>query len=256
MGRQVEVNWPPKRIVSLVPSQTELLHDLGLEEEVVGLTKFCIHPNAWREQKRVIGGTKNLHLDKIRELQPDLIIGNKEENEQGGIEALAQEFPVWMSDIHSLEEAFAMMRQLGELTNRDEAAARLITEVVKEFARLPQLPPISTLYLIWRKPWMGAGSHTFVHQMLELNGLRNALEDCPRYPQLTDAQIIELKPQLVLLSSEPYPFKEKHLEELQQLLPQTKILLVDGELFSWYGSRLLKAPAYFKEVQERVRRGE
>lgn len=252
LSRAVEINWPPQRIISLVPSQTELLYALGLEQEVVGLTKFCVHPQEWRKQKQVVGGTKKLHLDKIRTLQPDLIIGNKEENEQSSVEALMQEFPVWMSDIFSLEDSLQMIRQVGALTNREEEAAKLVVHIVKGFAEMPKVPSITALYLIWRKPWMGAGSNTFIHHMLELNGFRNALEDQPRYPELSEDVMQALNPQVVLLSSEPYPFKEKHLAELQVLLPQSKLLLVDGEMFSWYGSRLLKAPAYFKEVQERV----
>jgi ABC-type Fe3+-hydroxamate transport system substrate-binding protein len=253
MGRLVEVSWPPKRIISLVPSQTELLWELGLEEEVVGITKFCVHPPHWRKEKQVVGGTKSLHPDRIRALQPNLIIGNKEENDQSSIEALAAEFPVWMSDIYTLEDSLEMMRLLGALTHREEASEKLVANVIKEFAALPKLQGPSVLYLIWRKPWMGAGSQTFIHQMLALNGFTNALEDQARYPELSEAELQRLNPELVFLSSEPYPFQEKHLAELQALLPQSKILLVDGELFSWYGSRLLQAPTYFRKVQEETR---
>ncbi|AHM61873.1 Fe3+-hydroxamate ABC transporter periplasmic protein [Flammeovirgaceae bacterium 311] len=252
MGRQLTINWPPAKIISLVPSQTELLHTLGLEEQVVGLTKFCIHPPRWRKQKKVIGGTKTPHLDQVKALQPDLIIGNKEENEQGSIEALAREFPVWMSDIYGLEDALEMMRLVGALTNKQEESAKLVAKIVTAFADLPRISPVSVLYLIWRDPWMGTGSHTFVHQMLELCGFRNVLEDQPRYPQLSNDQLQQLNPEVVLLSSEPYPFREKHMAELQTLLPQSKLLLVDGEMFSWYGSRLLQAPEYFREVQEKL----
>jgi ABC-type Fe3+-hydroxamate transport system substrate-binding protein len=252
LGRQITVAWPPKNIVSLVPSQTELLYTLGLEEQVVGLTKFCLHPEHWRKQKKVIGGTKTPQLDRIKALKPDLIIGNKEENEQASIEALAQEFPVWMSDIYSLEDALQMMRMVGGLTDRNVEAEKLVASIVKAFAGLPLASPVSVLYLIWQNPWMGVGSNTFVHHMLELCGFRNVLEDTARYPQLTDEELQQLNPEVVLLSSEPYPFKEKHMEALQELLPKSKLLLVDGEMFSWYGSRLLQAPAYFREVQERV----
>ena len=252
MGREVEVPWPPKRIISLVPSQTELLYSLGLEEQVVGVTKFCVHPSHWRKQKAVIGGTKTPDPARIRALEPDLIIGNKEENEQGSIEALAQEFPVWMSDIFSLEDALQMMRQVGELTNRNEESAKLVASIVKEFAGLPMASPVSVLYMIWQKPWIGVGCNTFIHHMLELCGFRNALEDQARYPELSNDRLQQLNPEVVLLSSEPYPFKEKHLAALQELLPNSKLLLVDGEMFSWYGSRLLQAPGYFREVQRRI----
>ncbi|WP_224999339.1 ABC transporter substrate-binding protein [Cesiribacter sp. SM1] len=252
MGRQITVEWPPRRIISLVPSQTELLYTLELEEQVVGLTKFCLYPEHWRKQKKVIGGTKTPQLDRIKALQPDLIIGNKEENEQESIEVLAREFPVWMSDIYNLEDALQMMRMLGGLTNRNEEAEKLVATIVKAFAGLPLASPVSVLYLIWQNPWMGVGNTTFVHNMLELCGFRNVLEDSARYPRLSDEALQQLNPEVVLLSSEPYPFKEKHMAALQELLPKSKLLLVDGEMFSWYGSRLLQAPQYFREVQERI----
>ncbi|EMR00798.1 helical backbone metal receptor [Cesiribacter andamanensis] len=252
MGREIRLPWPPRRIISLVPSQTELLYHLGLEEQVVGITKFCVHPPHWRKQKTLVGGTKTLHPELIRQLQPDLIIGNKEENEQQAIESLATEFPVWMSDIACLEDALEMMRRVGEITGRAEASEKLVSEVIRAFAALPAMESRSALYLIWRKPWMGVGHSTFIHQMLTLIGLRNVLEDQARYPELSEAELQRLNPEVVLLSSEPYPFQEKHLAELQALLPQSRLLLVDGELFSWYGSRLLQAPAYFKELQQEL----
>lgn len=250
MGRQVKVAWPPRRIVSLVPSQTELLHSLGLEQEVVGITKFCVHPQGWRKQKKVVGGTKTPHLEAIQALQPDLIIGNKEENEQSSIEALAQEFPVWMSDIYTLEDALQMMRMVGEVTGREAQAHELTSTIHQRFMSLPRSTvSLRVLYLIWRKPWMAAGSQTFIHQMLESCGFTNAVADQLRYPELSEEAMQALQPEVVFLSSEPYPFKEKHLAELQALLPNARLLLVDGELFSWYGSRLLQAPAYFREVK-------
>lgn len=250
MGRQVKLAWPPRRIVSLVPSQTELLHSLGLEQEVVGITKFCVHPEGWRKHKQVIGGTKTPRLEAIRALQPDLIIGNKEENEQSSIEALVQEFSVWMSDIYTLADALQMMRMLGELTDREVKAHELSSTIHQGFLSLPRLAVSpKVLYLIWRKPWMAVGAHTFIHQMLERCGFINAIADQSRYPALSEEDLQALQPEVVFLSSEPYPFRKKHLAELQALLPQAKLLLVDGELFSWYGSRLLQAPAYFREVQ-------
>lgn len=249
LGREVQLAWPPRRIVSLVPSQTELLYALGLEQEVVGLTKFCVHPEHWRKQKKVVGGTKTLHPDRIRALQPDLIIGNKEENEKTSIEVLAGEFPVWMSDIFTLEDSLQMMHRVGALTNREAEAEKLTASILRNFGELPRLPIAKrALYLIWRKPWMAAGANTFIHHMLELCGFTNAVAEQSRYPELSEEAMQVLDPEVVLLSSEPYPFKEKHLAELQALLPKAKLLLVDGELFSWYGSRLLQAPVYFREV--------
>ena len=123
MHRKIHLpRFPLRRIISLVPSQTELLYDLGLEEEVVGITKFCVHPPEWFQSKARVGGTKTIHFEKIKALQPDLIIGNKEENEREQIEALAECFPVWMSDIATLEDALDMMLRVGALVDRPEQA--------------------------------------------------------------------------------------------------------------------------------------
>lgn len=253
MQRQVKVVEKPQRIVSLVPSQTELLYSLGLEAEVLGLTKFCVHPPRWRKEKTVIGGTKNFHLDKIRELQPDLIIGNKEENYQQGIEALEKEFPVWMSDIFTLEDALESIRQQGRITDRAEKGAQLAAEIAAGFGQLKPLPGINTLYFIWQNPYMGVGNHTFIDEMLRRCGFNNLLADKPRYPEVSREEIQVLNPQLILLSSEPYPFRDKHIAAFQEICPAAKVMLVDGEMFSWYGSRLQLAVPYLQGLQEQLR---
>lgn len=253
MQRSVEVPVKPRRIVSLVPSQTELLYTLGLEEEVVGLTKFCIHPPHWRRQKTIIGGTKNFHLDKIRELQPDLIIGNKEENYQEGIEALEKEFPVWMSDIFTIEDALQMMREVGRLTGREDESGQLTAAITDGFNQLKPLLSISTLYFIWQKPYMAVGGNTFIDEMLRRCGFENLLAGQARYPELSAEDIKALDPSLILLSSEPFPFKEKHVAQFQEICPGAKVMVVDGEMFSWYGSRLQEAVPYLQELQQQVR---
>jgi ABC-type Fe3+-hydroxamate transport system substrate-binding protein len=241
----------PQRIVSLVPSQTELLFDLGLEEETVGITKFCVHPESWFRSKTRVGGTKSINIDKIKALKPDLILANKEENVKDQIEALTEIAPVWVSDIRTLEDGLEMIRTVGKLTDRFEKADIIAKLIQHRFEHLQQSIPQqkqSTLYLIWRNPWMSIGQDTFIHHIMQTAGLNNVCGDQTRYPELTDEQIIKLNPSLILLSSEPYPFKEKHIAELQSLLPQAKILLVDGELFSWYGSRLLHTPPYLEKL--------
>jgi ABC-type Fe3+-hydroxamate transport system substrate-binding protein len=236
----------PKRIISLVPSQTELLFDLGLEDETVGITKFCVHPEEWFRSKTRVGGTKTINIEKIAALQPDLIIANKEENVQEQVEALRAIAPVWVSDIHDLEGALHMIHTIGRLTDRYEKAeiiARLIQQRFNQLDKTTQQKR-NTLYLIWRKPWMSIGHDTFIHHVMSLAGMENVCKDMTRYPQLTDEDMVRLNPELVLLSSEPYPFKEQHIAALQQFLPHAKIILTDGEMFSWYGSRLLHTPAY------------
>jgi ABC-type Fe3+-hydroxamate transport system substrate-binding protein len=249
LGTTIQVQFPPKRIISLVPSQTELLFSLGLEEEVIGITKFCVHPPHWRNTKAIVGGTKNFHFDVIDSLQPDLIIGNKEENYEDGIVTLREKYAVWMSDIVSLEDSLSTIYSLGQLVNKQEKANRLMDAIRYEFATLKISRSLKALYLIWRNPWMAAGQNTFIDSMLQVNGWQNVMNR-ERYPRLTDQELEELNPDVVFLSSEPYPFKNKHINELQKHFPKAKIMLVDGEMFSWYGSRLLLAPRYFRSLLE------
>jgi ABC-type Fe3+-hydroxamate transport system substrate-binding protein len=251
MQHEVQFTSVPKRIISLVPSQTELLHDLGLEEEVVGITKFCIHPEEWFRSKTRIGGTKQYHFDKIELLKPDLIIGNKEENDEEQVRALQQQYPVWMSDIHNLGEALDMIRKIGALTGKDEKATQIAAAIASEFQQLETeaaaIPALRVAYFIWRNPYMAAGHSTFIDSMLARLRLHNVFASA-RYPETTLQEMQALAPEVVLLSSEPYPFKEQHIAEIQNAVPHALIVLVDGEMFSWYGSRLLKAPAYFRTL--------
>ncbi|OYU95322.1 MAG: cobalamin-binding protein [Bacteroidetes bacterium B1(2017)] len=245
MGNRLDLPEPPKRIISLVPSQTEYLYALGLTDEVIAQTLFCIHPAQMHQAKPRVGGTKNLNLQKIRELKPDLIIGNKEENTKAQIEELSQEFPIYMSDINCLEDAIEMMQQIGVLVNRQLESKRICDKIQANFQALVRTEtPKTCLYLIWREPWMAAGSNTFIGDMMAKIGLKNLVLE--RYPSITQEWLTENQPDLIFLSSEPYPFKTKHIEELQSHCPHAKIQLVDGELFSWYGSRLIQSRAYFQ----------
>lgn len=241
----------PQRIISLVPSQTELLFDLGLDKEIVGITKFCIHPADKVKSVAHIGGTKNFDLECIKSLKPDLIIGNKEENYQEGIEALQHNFPVWVSDIFTLEDALEMIRKMGELVGKTTEAGKISTHIANSFFKLPvvKFSP-SVAYFIWRKPYMVAAGQTFIDNMLQKAGFENVFGHLSRYPEISPAQLQEVKPDLIFLSSEPYPFKQKHIAELHKICPNSQILLVDGELFSWYGSRLLKSVTYFLELRQ------
>lgn len=244
MNQTIRLSGIPRRIVSLVPSQTELLYSLGLGDRVVGITKFCIHPNEWYKSKKRVGGTKNIDLEKVRALEPDLIIGNKEENEKSNIEALSTIAPIWMSDIFNLEDALTMIQQIGEMVDESEKANQIIGKVTSDFEGLSLIKNQKTvLYLIWKNPYLTAGKDTFIDDMLSRCGFINFIKES-RYPELR----IETQnsPDYIFLSSEPYPFKEKHIIELQEIYPNAIIRLVDGEMFSWYGSRLLEAADYFK----------
>ncbi|GAA4750683.1 helical backbone metal receptor [Flavisolibacter ginsenosidimutans] len=243
----------PQRIVSLVPSQTELLFHLGLREEVVGITKFCVHPQEWFRTKTRIGGTKTLNFEKIKSLQPDLILANKEENTQEQVEELAKHFPVWVSDVNTLEDALYMISAVGEITGRKEKATTLIEQIQTGFTSLQtQDVKRKMAYLIWKEPYMTVGGDTFIHDLLTRAGFENIFQNKNRYPVIGVEELLIASCQLLILSSEPYPFRQKHIEELQKQLPNTKIILADGEMFSWYGSRLLHAPAYFLQLREQI----
>lgn len=252
MHRTIQVPHHPQRIISLVPSQTELLHDLGLGDRVVGITKFCIHPDAWFRSKARVGGTKQVDLDKVRALKPDLIIGNKEENSQEDIEALEQEFPIWMSDVRNLTHALHMIVAIGRLTGTYDQADDLANRILAVFLPLQLLPRSgSAAYFIWRDPLMVAGGDTFISDMMHRAGFTNAFAHRKeRYAEISPAELAAADPDVILLSSEPYPFAEKHLIEFNMICPGTPVKLVDGELFSWYGSRLLRSPAYFNGLRQ------
>jgi len=281
----ITISSPPERIISLVPSQTELLYDLGLNEEVIAITKFCIHPKEWFRSKQRIGGTKTANIDLVKELKPDLIIASKEENVKEQIEQLRHIAPVFVSDINTLEKASEMIKSIGKLVNKQNTANELIIRIEEAFNGLtPAKQPLQTAYFIWKNPYMAAGGDTFINDMLNRCGFANIFQGVNRYPEVSvekssishfqqsinncisspdsyynnsDPSTVITHPstalcQLLLLSSEPYPFKQKHIDELQSLLPNCKILLVDGEMFSWYGSRLLNAAEYFKNLIDKI----
>lgn len=252
-GFTIELKHRPARIISLVPSQTELLYELGLEEEVVGITKFCVHPSHWFQSKPRIGGTKGVHFEKIWSLQPDLVIANKEENLKAEVELLRTRVPVWTSDIDSLETALEMIQQVGILTGKNEQAVALKQQIQTAFDSLqPARGPVHVAYLIWKKPFMTVGHDSFIADMLSRCGFHSVFDQLSRYPEISPTDLQAAAPAVVFLSSEPYPFKEKDIAELQVLLPDSKILLVDGEFFSWYGSRLREAPEYFQQLIDQL----
>ena len=250
-GKEIKVSFPPKRIVSLVPSQTELLYDLGLEEQVVGITKFCVHPESWFRSKQRIGGTKQLNISKIKSLQPDLIIANKEENERDQIEQLSSEFPVWTSDISNIDDALTMIKQVGMITGQLSKAEEIIGNIQTDLTCLADRAVQDTrkaAYFIWYKPWMTVGGDTYINSMMEMTGLENVFKSSTRYPETTLQELERRKPDTILLSSEPFPFKDMHVAEIKAAVPSADVKLVDGEMFSWYGSRMIKAIPYLKTL--------
>jgi ABC-type Fe3+-hydroxamate transport system substrate-binding protein len=249
IGRPVLLEGVPRRIISLVPSQTELLYDLGLAGNIVGQTVFCVHPKAYFKDATKVGGTKKVKYELIESLKPDLIVCNKEENTEEIVTTLVGICPVWVSDIKNLEDACHMILLLGHVVDRDEEAGRIAQQIRESFAHQAPLHRRSCIYLIWKDPYMAAGTDTFINDMLRLAGFDNMMPEASRYPDITIEYMRELNPEVILLSSEPYPFRQKHIDELQDLLPQTRIILADGEFFSWYGSRLVNSQLYFKKLQ-------
>ncbi|UFH57486.1 ABC transporter substrate-binding protein [Spirosoma sp. KNUC1025] len=243
-----------QRIVSVVPSQTELLFDLGLDEEVAGITKFCIHPANKVKGKTLVGGTKTLQLDKIQALNPTLILANKEENMRHQIEELQRQYAVHVTDINTLPEALAMIREVGVLVGKSAEADIMARTIDSSFHSLPITHTPSVAYFIWRKPYMVAASDTFIHAMLERAGFQNVFASQSRYPEISPTDLQLANPDLIFLSSEPYPFTQKHVAELKAICPSARIVLVDGEMFSWYGSRLLQASNYFRNLRNEITR--
>jgi len=242
MGRKVTVKSFPSRIISLVPSQTELLFDLGLEKSIVGITQFCTEPVNRTKNKPKIGGTKYIKPEHIADLKPDLIVGNKEENDRESILRLEKHYPVWMSDIYTTSDTFNMISALADLTNTQETARPILFRIAQLVEQIHQLPhPLQpAAYLIWKNPWMAVGNNTFIHHMLELAGFKNVWEKTPRYPEFTLEQLAAINPAWVLLSSEPYHFRGSDQKTIQNILPKAKVINVDGSLYSWYGSRIVK----------------
>jgi len=257
IGRVLNLDSTPKRIVSLVPSQTELLFDLGLEDSIVGITKFCVHPFHLKSTKAIIGGTKNIKIEKIKALNPDIILCNKEENTKEIVEACEEVCATHVSDIITIEDCLELINQYGQLFNKRTNAHKISDKInfnLKDFKNyINDKPSLKVAYFIWRDPWMVAANHTFINHLLELNKFSNIYQNLERYPEVDITNLLqEGDPEIVLLSSEPYPFKEEHAFEIGRHSHHAKTVFVDGEYFSWYGSRLIKAFAYFKQLRERL----
>ncbi len=255
IGRKINISKPVKRIVSLVPSLTELVVYLGFEEELVGVTKFCVHPSNLKTSKTIVGGTKKVHLQKIRDLKPDIILCNKEENTLEMVLELEKIAPVHVSNIISFKDSQTLIHSYGEIFNCHTAAEKLnlgLTEKYEDFQSDISKTNLKVGYFIWREPWMVVGAGTFINSMLELNNWDNCFKNYKRrYPEIKINNLMELDLDLILLSSEPFPFKQKHIEEIRNYT-KARIEIVDGEFFSWYGSRSLIAFDYFKKFRDHL----
>ncbi|MEO8774424.1 MAG: helical backbone metal receptor, partial [Gelidibacter sp.] len=204
--------------------------------------------------KAIVGGTKQVHFDKIKALQPDIILCNKEENTKEMIQELEKIATVHISDIYTIEDSIELIALYGVLFSKGENANAIIKGIREKKLEFEQFikdkPNRSTAYFIWKEPWMVAATHNFIDELLNLNGFKNYYADLARYPEVMLSKSEPQSAELVLLSTEPYPFKEDHIQEVKAYFPKANILVVDGEMFSWYGSRLLKAFDYFKTLHQ------
>lgn len=253
LNRKCYFHKIPSRIISLVPSQTELLIDLGLEDSIVGITKFCVHPKDLKKSKTVVGGTKQIHLDRIRELKPDIILCNKEENTKDILELCETICNVHVSDVFNIKDSLELINQYGTIFNKKEQALSIVSQIKIESEKfktfIQNKPDLKVAYFIWKKPWMVAANNTFINYLLSINKFENVFEKKVRYPEIELTELSSNPVDLILLSSEPFPFKEAHIEDIKAYSPDAQILLVDGEMFSWYGSRLIWAFTYFKNLR-------
>ncbi|KJJ38281.1 ABC transporter substrate-binding protein [Aequorivita vladivostokensis] len=250
LNRTVTLPKTPSRVISLVPSQTELLVDLGLREKIVGITKFCVHPSDLKSEKTVVGGTKQVNFNKIKALRPDIVICNKEENTEELVGELSRIAPVWISDIVTITDNNRMIEQLGQIFDVVSKASEIVSKIDSELALfrnyIKGYSEKRVLYIIWKKPYMAAGRGTFIDSLLKENKYSNIFSvNAGRYPEVKQEDF--LKADIILLSTEPYPFKNVDVVEMTKKLNR-EVKLVDGEFFSWYGSRLMKAFDYFKSL--------
>lgn len=254
LNRRIKLVSPPQHIISLVPSQSELLYNLNLDKEVIGITKFCIKPSKWKKSKTIIGGTKNPNIEKIQKLQPDLIIANKEENREEDIALMSNLAPVWISDVNNFQDALNMILDLSKICNREKNGNELIAKIehAKNSFQIQLAKKYSVLYFIWQNPYMLAGKNTFIDAMLSIAGFENLVQTA-RYPVPSLLELQNFQPDIILLPDEPFPFKEKHKLEIKKIFPRAKIHLIKGEYFTWYGSRLLKSFQYFRSLHEQVK---
>jgi len=251
LNRVVNITKTPQKVISLVPSQTELLIDWDIN--VIGRTKFCIHPKEKIKDITVIGGTKKFRFEVIDKLKPDLIIANKEENYKEGIEILEKKYPVWISDIFTIDDALEMISSLGNIFQKEKEAENLVKNIQESFYGFQKFSGEKVAYFIWQNPLMVAGKNTFINHIIEEIGFENVFANQERYPEVSIEQLKSTELDYVFLSSEPFPFQEKHLDFFKKNCPQAKkVLLVDGEMFSWYGSRLQKTINYIKKLKSLI----
>lgn len=252
-GKLLNITSNPKRIVSLVPSISKSIFDLGGSNELIAVTRFCTRPKDLRKTKIVIGGTKNPDINKILMLEPDLIIANKEENRKEDIEELSKYAQVFCTNIKSISDAQLLIKDLGKILNKEAHALRTCKQIANKLKELEGIESSNKriLYLIWQKPYMTVGKDTFINDVIEACGFNNVFSSETRYPIVDQSKPMISKPDLVFLSSEPYPFREKHKVRIRRDFPNSTPILADGIAFSWYGTSFLSKIDYLIDLKKR-----
>ncbi|HEX6595019.1 MAG TPA: helical backbone metal receptor [Bacillota bacterium] len=248
LHRSMTYTYPPKRIISLSPAITETMYHLQLHDEIVGRTRFCIYPKDHVNDAVKVGGTKDIKLEAIDQLKPDIIIAEKEENTKEIIKTLEKHYPVYVFEIQTIDDALHMIQDLGRLTDRETLAADLTSEIVTQFQTLPEVDHVRVAYVIWRNPYMVVGKDTYIQSVLDKMGFINPFTSFTgRYPLVSEEDFQKAELDYVFLATEPYRFQAKHFEEFSNMMPHVQPLLVDGEMF-WYGAKMIKAATYFRNT--------
>ena len=250
--REVRISQPARRIVCLVPSITETLFALGAGERLVGITDYCIHPENQVRSKAKVGGTKNFLVNKVIELDPDLVIANAEENRKHQVDKLEEAgLSVFVTFPKSIDGCLKMIADMASLTGT-ERAARMILSSIEE-ARTDALrrgsdQPCRVLCPIWKNPYMTINQDTFVNSVIRNSGGRNIFEDsADRYPEFSLSEAAARRPDVILLPTEPYHFGEADTADFHEMgtgipaIHNRRIHIVEGELLSWYGPRSARA---------------
>ncbi len=241
----------PVRIVSLVPSLTELIFWLGAGDRVVGRTRFCTEPASEVDHLPAFGGTKNPDVAAIIQLQPDLVVANKEENRREDIEALeAAGLRVLLTDPNTVAEAIEMVLILGGVVGAKEKAEVLAMDIALALEAVAQKEPVPVYVGVWHHPMMGLGGESYGHSLIEACGGRNVLGARPRYPQTSMDELCSLAPRFILLPDEPFPFDEGHVKLYAEIAPAR---VVDGKMIWWYGPRMPAAIRQLSALLEEFR---
>jgi ABC-type Fe3+-hydroxamate transport system substrate-binding protein len=264
LGFRLELKSPPRRIISLVPSWTETLFAMGLGNEVVGVTKFCVEPAAAVASVEKIGGTKNPDLRAIARLEPDFVIANAEENRREDVEKIREQgAAVFTTYPKTIPGAVESILKLGTALGKESEANAMAREIVRNVSGIEASVgvwsklPFRVFCPIWKNPWMGFNADTYAHDVLRMLGFNNIFASAgERYPTTTLAEAIERKPDIVLLPDEPYEFKDRDIEELKKVLPPglaRRVMIVSGRDLHWYGVHMVKGLTTLAAKMARLR---